>query len=69
MTEKKIDINTLENYLCDGMSIQNILDMEGPFEALRVEALQQTYMPGEDMRLNTDFRVYRRKEEEKFRKK
>ena len=66
---KKIDIKTLEDCLCDGETIQEILDKYGCFETLRVDALKQSYRIREDERLQCDFKVYCDRKTEEFREK
>lgn len=57
MKQRSININDLENYLCDGISIREILD-EGCYDALLVLEWNKTYFPNEDKRLNDDMRSY-----------
>ena len=57
MKNRSININDLENYLCDGISISEILD-EGRYDALLVLEWNETYFPNEDKRLNRDMRHY-----------
>lgn len=59
MKKKTININDLENYLCDGISISEILD-KGHYDALFVLEWNKTYLPDEDKELNNDMRHYLR---------
>ena len=65
MKEKKMNINDLENYLCDGTKVEDML--ESDFDLFRVDELKQSYGRNDDMRLNRDFASYKRMKEDEFR--
>lgn len=67
MKEKKVNINDLENNLCDGKRIEDMLD--SGFDSLRSDELGQSYNRNEDARLNRDFKNYFDKEVEKERQR
>lgn len=67
MREKKMNIEDLENALCDGVTIDEMLGIEA--DILRVDELHSSYERDEDRRLNNDFRDYRVAKEEEWRQK
>ncbi|WP_418683752.1 hypothetical protein [Alistipes putredinis] len=67
MKEKKISIEKLEDCLCDGIKIDEMLG--SGFDLLRVDELEQSYTREDDIRLNNDFRDYYKREEEKERQR
>jgi hypothetical protein len=65
MKEKKMNITNLEKLLCEGSKIADMLEPE--FEALRVDALGQSYTLNEDVKLNNDFKRYTERKAEEMR--
>lgn len=65
MKEKRMNIIDLENHLCDGIRIEDML--EPKFDSLRIDELNESYNRGEDKRLDEDFRRYSKMKEEEFR--
>lgn len=54
--ERKINLNDLENALCDGVSIDELLDNN--FDSLYVKELNCSYGRFDDKILNEDFKSY-----------
>ena len=67
MKEKKMNITDLEDLLCDGTKIADMLESE--FESLRIDTLGKSYLRGEDVQLNIDFKNYFDNEVEKERRR
>lgn len=67
MKEKKMNIVDLENNLCDGIRLEEMLGSE--FDYLRIDELEQSYSRNEDTRLNRDFKNYFNMEVEKERQR
>lgn len=67
MKEKKMNIVDLENNLCDGITLEEMLGSE--FDYLRIDELEKSYNRNEDARLNRDFKDYFDREVEKERQR
>lgn len=56
MREKIMNIKDLEEALCDGKTIDEMLGINA--DILRIDVLHSSYVRGDDIRLNNDFRDY-----------
>lgn len=66
MREKIMNIKDLEDALCDGITIDEML---GNADVLRIDELHSSYERGEDIRLNRDFQDYKAARAEEWRQK
>ncbi len=67
MREKIMNIKDLEDALCDGITIDEMLGITA--DVLRIDELHSSYERGDDNRLNNDFRDYYTAKAEEWRQK
>ena len=67
MQDKIMNIKNVEDALCDGITIDEMLGIDA--DVLRIDELHSSYERGEDLRLNRDFQDYKTVKEGELRQK
>lgn len=67
MREKIMNIKDLEDALCEGITIDEMLGINA--DVLRIDEIHSSYERGDDNRLNNDFRDYYIANAEEWRQK